>query len=427
MIEALRRLLLSLTVRSAAFESVRNFKRLAVALIRHKGGVGGAMDDLSSMAGIHEAEIASWVQPEDLAAGRGGRFDACSLRCWLALAADAKVAFVPARVVLELSEAEMSVASGTTALPEGALKRRFSAKIREWAEAHGDEAYEIPESPDPEAVADKLADAMDDVPDGWMVRHDRCGPESLKALAGCGAAGPEAPETKFGPGLEVGPGWTRRGNRRSVDAGDPRFVRGYAEGSAGGPSVFLARPWVRASRWTSCEDPHRHGTKFAGKGLWPAEWRAFVEGGECVGVSCYYAWAGVASKEAAKAALEVRGLARKMIAQVLAQGAVPSDVGVEMLRGSVHFDDVFARFPRDGIACTIDFIETKDGILLLEAGPAFSRIGGGHPCGFAGMDRPEGVAMRVMPGVLLGDPRTRRETDKAGCVLSWDEAAELAA
>ena len=57
-----------------------------------------------------------------------------------------------------------------------------------------------------------------------MVRHVRAASGSLKAIAGAGAAGPQTPETRFGPDLEVGPGWIRQGNRRSVDAADRRIV-----------------------------------------------------------------------------------------------------------------------------------------------------------------------------------------------------------
>jgi hypothetical protein len=427
MLDAIRKLLLSIGKRAEGIETLRSLRRLAVMLVKHERGVAGAIEDISSIAEKHAVEVNSWLSPEEIVAGKGGRFDACSLRAWLAIAERAAVPAVPARVVLELSENEMSVASGTVVLPEGALRRRLGAKIRAWIEASGADIPEQDAEPDVEDVVEKLAAAMDEVPEGWMVRHDRCGPESLKALAGCGVAGPTAPEVRFGPELEVGPGWVRVGNRRRIDAGDKRFVRGYAEGSSGGPSVFLARPWVAASRWTSAEDPHRHGSRFAGKGFWPAEWRAFVENGECIGVSAYYAWAGVLSKEAAEAALKVRELARKLIDEVKAMNAIPSDVGVELLRDSPHFAETLARFPKDAIACTIDFIETKDGILLLEAGPAFSKIGGGHPCGFAGLDKPEGVAISVMPGVSLADPRTWTETDRTGRILSWEEIEAVAA
>jgi hypothetical protein len=428
MLDALRKLMLSINARAQAKASLDAARRLAVLAIKSGPRLAKQLEAIQEMADRHEAETAGWVAPEVLAQGRGGRFDACDLRHWLALAGRAGVPAVPAREILSLSEAEIAVASGRIELP-AVLARRLQKVAREQfpdAEASAPE-----ETPDPEAVREKLAAAMDEVPYGYMVRHVRCGPSSLKALAGCGASGPEAPEVRFGADLEVGPGWVRLGNRRLVDAADKRFVEGYSQGP-NGPSVFVARPWVQASRFFVGEDPHRHGTQFAGKGVWPAEWRAFVENGEVIGVSSYYAWCGQATPENARMALKVRAAAQRIIDETRRQNAVPVYMDVEFVRDSAHFTDVAARFPRDAIACTLDFIETKDGgsedgLLFLEGGPAYTRAGGGHPCGFAGLERPEGVAFTMMPGVCLGDPKTWKEGDRTGRILSWAEVEDLAA
>src|SRR3546814_15197909 len=86
---------------------------------------------------------------------------------------------------------------------------------------------------------------------------------------------------------------------------------------------FLARPWQECSRYIVGEDPHRHGSPFAGKGVWPAEWRAIVEAGVVVGVASYYGWCDEATPETARTALEVRALAQRIVDEAMAQPAWP--------------------------------------------------------------------------------------------------------
>lgn len=428
-LDVIRKAILALNARAQAKATFDAARRLAILAIRSRGSLASHLEGLSQMEARHLEETSTWVSPEALENGEGGRYDALDLRHWLALASRAGVPAVPARVILELSEDEVSLASGTITLPP-ALAGRLSARVREEL---GEALESAPPAEDENALAaarealdDRLADAMDDVPEGWMVRHARCGASNLKALAGMGIAGPTAPEVRFGADIEVGPGWIRRGNRRRVDVADKRIVEAVAQGPAG-PSVFLARPWVQAARWAAGPDPHRHGTQFAGKGMWPAEWRAFVENGRVIGVSSYYAWCGSPTPENARIALEVRALAQRMVDEAARQNAVPVFMDVEFVRDSPHFAEVAERFPRDAIACTLDFIETDQGLLFLEGGPPFTPVGGGHPCGFAGLSRPEGVAFRVMSEVILADPRTWRETDRSNSILSWEDVETLAA
>lgn len=432
-LDALRRLIIGLTVRGNQRADDRDARRLATMVVKAKDDLAERIRQIGEVAEQHRGETASWVAPEALGEGLGGRFDACDLRHWLALAGRAGVPAVEARVILELPEEEMAAVSGKATLPEGPLLRRLVASLARWrataGPAPGDDGPG-PAAVDGEALAEKLHAAMDAVPEGWMVRHVRCGPSTLKSLAGSGASGPAAPEVRFGPNLEIGPGWVRTGNRRRVDAGDRRFVEGYAQGPDGVPSVFVARPWVKAARWAVGEDPHRHGTQFAGKGAWPAEWRALVEGGTVVGVASYYGWCGSATPENARVALAVRSLAQRVVDEAARQRAVPVYMPVEWVRMSPSRPAwLEQRFPKGSVNCTLDFIEVEgQGLMLLEGGPAFHYLaGGGHPCAFAGVERPDGVAFRTMPGVLLGDPGTWRETDREGCVLDWDAVAALAA
>lgn len=402
------------------------------------------LSGIGETAIFHERETGSWVTFDEFLSGKRGPFDACDLRHWLELSRLAGVPFVPAKEILRLTEDEMGFASGPADIPEG----RASQKMLESLKALSLDVLSKTElsaedemamvgvgvglrgDVDAEALENRLFSAMDAVPEGWMVRSARCGPSNLKALAGAGAAGHEAPEVRFGPDMEVGPGWVRVGNRRRVHVSDRRTLESAAQGPAGG-SVFLARPWVESSRYFVTDDPHRHGTQFAGKGVWPAEWRAFVEDGQVVGVSFYYSWAGEVTTENAEMALNVWELAQKVVDTAVKLKMFPRYMDAEFCRNSPASNDpgvaaILNHFGRDKVACTLDFIESKDGLMLLEGGPANMPMGGGHPCGFAGCgglpkfpNKTEtvGVAFRNMDHVLIGDPSTWRDGNREDCIL----------
>lgn len=410
------------------------------------------LSGVGEIAAFHEEETSSWVTIDEFRAGKRGGFDACDLRHWLEFARLAGVPFVPAREILHLTEDEMGLASGVADIPEGRAVKRMVAGLKSLAEdilakeqldekdemAMKGAAIALRGEVDPEALDRKLFEAMDNVPEGWMVRSARCGPSNLKALAGSGLAGSEAPDVKFGPSMEVGPGWVRMGNRRRVHVSDRRTVESAAQGPVGGSS-FLARPWVQASRYLVCDDPHRHGTQFAGKGAWPAEWRAFVEDGCVTGVSFYYSWAGEVSAENAAIAMSVWELAQKVVDQAKGLQMYPRYMDVEFMRVSAASErpevkTMLEHFGREKVACTLDFIETREGLMLLEGGPANTPVGGGHPCGFAGCGGlpkqmtktvTEGVAFKNMPHVLIGDPSTWNDGDRTGCILTREQVEEL--
>lgn len=398
----------------------------------------------------HQDEVATWVPADALARGEGGAFDACDLRHWLALAERAGVPAIPAREILVLEEDEFGALSGEVNLPDTAAVRSLKRALKAGAEelvAEGEAAGEDMTIPtrapiDLETLHDRLADAMDDVPEGWMVRLSRCGGSNLKSLAGFGIMSETAPEVRFGPNLEVGPGWVRVGNRRRVDVSDRRTLEGVAQGP--GQAVFLARPWQVSSRYLRSEDPHRHGTPFAGKGVWPAEWRAIVVAGEVTGVASYYGWADAPTPESARQALAVRDLAQRIVDEAMRQKAWPRYWDAERRRRDSRFDAIpgykealNSDWGRETVSCTLDFIETAEGPLLLEGGPAVSPAGGGHPCAFAGpvsareghIPRVSGVAFRAPEGVLIADPSTfdREFPDLDDVHWSWERVEALAA
>lgn len=461
-IRKLQQIVTGLSVRADDAAARRAGRLLAATAATALKGANAAANlaDFGRIARQHAEETGSWVTIEQFAEGRRGPFDACDLRHWLAIADIAGVPFVPAVEILRLDEDEMSTASGSLDLSGLASGRAAARSIKGIARAiAAKEAHSI--SPDDEAAAEglavvmpprgidaeeldeKLFSAMDDIPEGWMVRNVRCGPSNLKALAGAGVAGPVAPEVRFGAELEVGPGWSRKGNRRRLTVSDQRTVEAVAQGPGGG-AVFVARPWVQASRFKLAQDPHRVGTPLEGSGFWPAEWRAFIEDGEVVGVSYYYSWSGEAGPTDARMALEVRERASRIAAAARDLGMWPRYMDIEFLRRSTSprvakdrsLQAYLDLFGAEKVACTLDFIETDQGPVLLEGGPANTPFGGGHPCGFAGCGGPptfgnrtetRGVALRNMPHVLVGDPKTWTEGNREGAIFTWEQAEALAA
>ena len=421
-------------------------RRLGMGAVKLlKGPQQAARSMIEGMAEISAAvdeETASWLEPDAIAGGASGPFDVFDLRVWLVLAEAAGVPFVPARQILSLTERELEAIDRKLSMPEP-VSRRIADGLRRAFPEITDIDRTSSEPVDPEAVWNRLFDAMDDVPNGWIVRSHLCGPSLLKAMAGAGTVVDGNSAAEFDKGLEVGAGWVRLGNRRRVDATDKRFVDTFARGHR--PTIhYLARPWVKAARSMEGPDPHRHGSVFAGRGRWPAEWRVYVERGEVTGCSLYYPWVGTATALNARMALEAMELAKRIVSEAQRRNLVPRFMDVELARRGVDkakadpsWLDLLARFPRDGIACTLDFIEVDgQGLTLLEGGPGNTPIGGGHPCGFAGVDMREGVpgpkattgvALKLMDHVLLGDPKTWRDGDHGGRILSIEEARYLAA
>jgi hypothetical protein len=449
MFENIRQAIIALTARAQDAErsiAARKARGLAISLFRKPAEVAGKLASFAEFMGKHAEETASWVTLEKFDKGERGAFDACDLPIWLALAEKCGVDAVPAREILRLTEDEMSFLSGKAHIPEDRVTKGLRRRAAAFLKSAGQDASGPPASGDidPYSLQERLFAVMDDVPDGWMVRSARCGSIELKSLAGAGLAGSTTPEIRFGNDLEIGPGWIRNGNRRRVNVSDTRTVTSHAEGP-GGDAVFLARPWMEAARYFVGPDPHRHGTPFAGKGMWPAEWRAFVEGGRVVGVSSYYGWCGEITPENARVALEVRELAQRIADAATEAAMFPRYMDVEFARMNKNpafleneiIQNALVTFGRETVSCTLDFIETKDrGLLLLEGGPANTPFGGGHPCSFSGCGgKPrlgnrtsvDGVAFKLMPHVILADPGTWDDGDRSGCILSWEEVQALVA
>lgn len=431
----LRQALIALTRKAESFELAKDLGTLAKSLLTRRRELPKVLDGLADAEAFHRAETASWIPPQAVREGQGGPFDSCDLLTYLAIADAAGVASVPAKAIVTLSQEELAMASGKVSLDDPRSKRVLGRLAKALPETGP--ADDTMVEPDPESVHEKLMAAMDELPEGWMVRHVRAGGSHLKALAGAGVAGAEVPEIKFGPNLEVGPGWVRIGNRRMVDVTDRRTIQAIVEGPEG-DTTFVARPWVQASRWRVGEDPHRHGTPFAGKGAWPCEWRAFIVDGKVVGVSNYYGWNGEATPEDSRAALAVRDLAQKMADVMIQRGLFPRLMDTEFARRRPEFAEKLAAFGREMVACTLDFIETEHGPMFLEGGPAHMPYGGGHCCAFAGtrgapiqgnaMDV-TGVAFKLLPGVTLADMASwanGEHADRAGAILDWESVEALA-
>ncbi len=461
MFEQFQRLMVTLSARadnSAVMKAARRIAALGGRFMKGPG-VRETLAGIGRMAQIHEKETSSWITIDDLRNGATGPFDTCDIRHWIYLAEAAGVKYVPAKEILRLTQDEMSAASGSVPMPDTATTRQAIKNVRTAAEdvsrrsakgvADGTDqevvtALEmmIPSDADMDDIEQKLYEAMDEVPEGWMVRTPRVGSSNLKALAGSGHAGHFVPEVSLGPQVEVGPGWIRIGNRRRIAPNDLRTVKAAAEGPVG-DTAFLARPWIKSSRYFVHEDPNRRETPLKGPGIWPAEWRAFVEDGCVVGVSSYYSWIGEATPENAVIALQVRAEAQKIVDKAVELSMWPRFMDVEFVRISESaairdnpvLQEALDLFGPEKVGCTLDFIETDDGLVLLEGGPPNTPLGGGHPCGFAGCggsprfgNRTDvhGVAFRNMAHVIVGDPETWTDGDRDGCILTWEEVATLA-
>jgi hypothetical protein len=126
MLDAFRKLILALSARGAARDIDRKARKLVILGIKAGDQLPGFLGGMQKLADAYAAEAASWVGPQALAGGLGGRFDTCDLRHWLALAARAGVPAVPAREILSLTEAEMSLVSGKIEVSK-VLRSRLAA------------------------------------------------------------------------------------------------------------------------------------------------------------------------------------------------------------------------------------------------------------------------------------------------------------
>lgn len=400
-----------------------------------------------------EAELALWADPEEVGTPDGRkRFDVCDLRIWLKLVDAAGVPAVPATEVASLSEGELEALVGFVEVP-AALRDRISKGLAEGA-ADGvsqqdaeslaviaESFFQKPISAGAARAAyQRIESALDDIPSSWMVRTQYSGSTNLKALVGAGLMGRADDTAKVRPDFELGGGWVRVGNRRLIDVTDPRFIELAVGGHKPGVT-YLARPWAQPGRFHEGDDIHRRGTPLAGPGRWPAEWRVFVRAGVVTGVANYYSWSGGgATPENAWNAIQAGVLAQKIVSSAESMGMVGQFMDQVMLRDcpDKELREILEHdWPEDRLSCSLDFIETADGLRFLEGGPSHAPGGGAHPCAFAGQGvtgepgrsaaRCEGVAYRNMPHVSAAEPSTWKDGDPKGCIHDWDQAAELAA
>jgi hypothetical protein len=457
-VEVMRQAVIALTVegdRAATRSDVRNLLAASAQAARGGGRFEDLFSGIAQGMAIEREESSSWIGAEAVRAGASGPFDACDLEVWLAICERLGVAAIPGEVILRLDSAETELASGEIDMPKGpareAVIQALSDLVRK-AETEGVGPDEIElfaylfdtaakDAIDREDLVERLHSAMDDVPEGWMVRTAACGGSELKALAGTGLAGPSVPEVRFDANLEVGPGWARVGNRRVLNARDHRTLS-MTKQRPKSDMVFIARPWVEASRWIECMDPHRDGSPFAGPGRWPAEWRAYVVDGKVRAVSAYYGFVGEMNPENARMALQVRDVAQRLVDGMTEHRLWPRFMKAEFARRSPHpeMQAALADFGRETVSCSLDFIETDQGLLLVEGGPANTPVGGAHVCSFAGNGLRKGaidgrqmakstcgVAFRAMPHINMMEPETWHDGDRTGAIATWEETEALAA
>ena len=431
----LNRLIANLTLQSEQRNSNLQIRRLFAAafktLNKSKSNFLETIDKINKIEEKTLTETSTWIEPEQIK--NGGSFDTMDLRHWIELAKLSNVPYIEGDVILTLSEEEYEKLHKEIQIPDF-ITNSFNKRLNNIIPQPENISKNETESVDTTLLRDKLFTAMDNVPANYMVRSHLCGGNMLKSLAGIGTV--DSPDKLFqvDETITVGAGHVTVGNRRMVDATDDRIMKTFVSGHK--PEIhFLARPWMKPKRYGVCEDPHRHGSAFAGKGMWPHEWRVFIENNKIVGVSTYYPWIGEVTAENAFKALEAVNLAQKILDTMIESNCVTKHMDTELSRDSKHFDFMNDKFPENTISCTLDFMETEElGMALLEGGPAHTPIGGAHPCGFISGSfnnklgcNINGVALKIPSDVILADIQTwGRSNSTEKCILTWDEAKTLA-
>lgn len=421
---------------------LREFALGTVALQR-QGKLRSRLDGMMEIKELMDAELATWLEPLEIAEGRSGSFDVCDLRVWLQLAEEAGIDAIPARHLMSLNEAQLSALLPKLSVPEP-VTARMRAAVRDATSDLDLSGIPEPEDPDGQelmALHEQLSDAIGEIPASWMVRTHVSGSSNLKALVGTGLMLKADDTAMIAEGVELGAGWVRIGNRRMIDFADSRFIETVAKGHKD-ITHYLARPWAQPARFHEGEDLHRANSPLAGPGKWPAEWRVFIRNGEVTGVANYYGWTGEGASpqnawNAVEAAARGQAIADLAVSKGLTGRFMDAALNRQTRAGNPDWETAIAKWDADGFHATLDFLESEEGMLLLEGGPAHMPGGGGHPCAFAGQgvssEDParlvascEGVAFKAMPHVNLGEPRTWVDGDISGCIGSWDEAATLA-
>lgn len=374
--------------RAAAEQGVaRSFRSLLVGAAylgrKDPAKLKEAINGIGELEEFASDAFEKWADPGEVLSSDGRKiFDVCDLRIWLEIAENAGVSAIPARSVASLTEREYEALLGSFQIPA-----HIRRNITNGLQAMGGD-FEIPQKDAEQAMAgidrevkartqiardtyQRIEGSLDDIPSSWMVRTQYSGSSNLKALVGTGLMLKADDTAMVAPGFEIGGGWVRKGNRRMIDFSDPRFLSTGVGGHKPGIE-FLARPWIKARRFHEGEDIHRAGSPLAGPGKWPAEWRVFVRNSKVTGVGNYYAWTGEgATPENAWHAIAAAVQGQKMVDTALQHGLRGVFLDLEMLfnkHGEIWAEPL-SGFDREEMHCTLDFLETDDGLTFVEAGP----------------------------------------------------------
>lgn len=366
------------------------------------------MDDLWDRM-MKKAE--NYVQgPEVLR--KGGHFSAASCGNWFLIAEAAGVETVPARVIsvidpVMILEAHRDLSPG-------------SASVEAFFDRRGDEFS-------------RLVNDLQNLSEDEVIRFDTGADGRLKKAIACGREHGGIPDFRgydaasFGkvPSVDErvvsslmqnpensSPIWARKWVSPRMVPGDP--ARAFAYFMRPGDVRKAADPLSGKTR-IRIDAYQADPAEMTSEGdLFPAEWRAFVKGGEVVAVGNYYTQIARAltpedRMAAADAALRVKMMTERMIAVMSEASAIPHHPQYE--------DPGREGFDPDGVHFTADFMEVPDDeapygrrLILIDAGvghlrdPAF----GAHPVSFGAEKEPEGVAFS------LGDVRS---FDEVGAML----------
>lgn len=350
------------------------------------------MSEIDEMMDQMDAEYAAgraWtrerlIDPADIAARAPGavpaQFNCLSLPAWLEIAKRANIAYIPARPLAEMDVDAFIQASDDQESEEGRLYHEFHKQI------------------------------VRDLKDGEMIRMEQVAPIEIKS------------ELSAGRDMNSGLFDTPDGNRL-LDLHEDRYYMTLKDLGADKLRAF-ARPIIQPMMFPATDSS-------IDDGLWPVEFRVFIQNGEITGVSNYYPQIELDNYHFNKA---VRSIIKASQAMIDTMNQLKLAIGNHAHCADRVATDNTPQRP-DWMTSdwgdqdfTLDFmlLEKNFDVIFLEGGPAGLKAA--HPCCFLQEGRPmdenflTGVAWSATQPIIqfsemLGDNETTdvTTTDDSHC------------
>lgn len=288
-----------------------------------------------------------------------GPFNTLSLGNWITLAGAAGVPFVPIHYLGSLTMIDYLRHGGAPIAPSG-LQLPDDLLSSPPGEAQPANLQDVDAAARRNVAA--VNASLDALVGVWFVRTDGAasGRAKMKTYGGCDAA---TVGSESGFGYDTLPDGSRQIHLQDDRLGD--MFMGWPE-----PDLPIwARPIVPARLIESK------------RGTFQAEWRIFISEGRIAAASSYYPQAprDRDSEQDNMSLMVSLTYAQSMLDTMTGAGLRPHNPRYELREG----------FDKHQVHCSLDFIETADGgVMLLEGGPAHLRDPhyGAHPCAFSRYD-----------------------------------------